>query len=379
MPVVKASLPEFFDILIIGAGPAGSSAAQAAAQKGARVLLIDRRRRIGAPVQCAEFVPQWISCHATFSSKSIIQAVETMVTHLPGQTSYEMKSPGFMLDRSLFDKELVTSAVLSGAEIATETKATGLSSGGVLVDRGSKQEIIKSSVIIGADGVHSSVARWVGQPSVKTLVGLQYEVVIPGPQNHVDIFIHKDYEGGYAWFFPKGRTANVGLGVVPSKTSHLTNLLEDFLHTLKNSKKLSRVEIVSKTGGSIPCEPCPKTVFGNILLVGDAGGHAHPITGAGIFNAVIAGEIAGRVAAEAVAGEDLRYLENYEVEWRETFGKSLSYGASRREFLEENWNKPGVDFEGLIRKTWVGFKEYYEDRKKIPLHPPFSKGEITPL
>jgi flavin-dependent dehydrogenase len=109
--------------------------------------------------------------------------------------------------------------------------------------------------------------------------------------------------------------------------------------------------------------------------VGDAAGHAHPITGAGILNAVIGGEIAGRIAAEAIDRGDLQYLENYEMEWRETFGKSLLYGALKREFLEENWNKSEVNFEGLIRKSWVGFKEYYEDRRKIPLHPPFSKGE----
>ncbi len=77
----------------------------------------------------------------------------------------------------------------------------------------------------------------------------------------------------------------------------------------------------------------------------------------------IGGEIAGRVAAEVIDRGDLRYLKNYEVEWQETFGKFLSYGTLKRELLEENWNKPEVDFEGLIRKTWIGFKEYYQDRK----------------
>jgi len=58
-------------------------------------------------------------------------------------------------------------------------------------------------------------------------------------------------------------------------------------------------------------------------------------------------------------------LKNYEIEWQETFGKSLSYGALKRKFLEENWNDPQVNFEALIRKTWIGFKEYYEDRGKV--------------
>jgi geranylgeranyl reductase family protein len=374
MPEVSET--KSYDIVIIGAGPAGSRAAQVAAQNGVRVLLIDRRQCIGVPVQCAEFVPQWISRHAHFSPKCILQTINTMVTHFFGGASLEMKSPGYMLDRSLFDKELVTSAILTGAQISVETKASSLSSDGVMIECGMKKELIKSKVIIGADGVHSSVARWVGLTPIKTIVALQYEMAIPHSQNYVEVFFHRDYEGGYAWFFPKGRTANVGVGVVQSKLSLLPKLLSNFLNSLKETKKLSRIDIVSKTGGSIPCEPHQKTVFGNTLLVGDAAGHAHPITGGGILNAVIGGEIAGRVAAEAVVKGDLRYLENYEIEWGETFGQSLSYGASKRELLEESWNKPGIDFEDLIRKTWVGFKEYYKDRRKIPFHPPFSKGEI---
>jgi geranylgeranyl reductase family protein len=372
-------MTESYDIVIIGAGPAGSSAARAAAQKGVNVLIIDRRQRIGVPVQCAEFVPQWISGYAHFSSNCIHQTVDRMVTHLPNGISYEMKSPGYMLDRSLFDKELVASAILSGAKVSIETRAVSLSSQGLVVERGSKREVIQSKILIGADGVHSSIARFVGKPSLKTVVALQYEVIMPQPQNHVDVFFHEDYKGGYAWFFPKGKTANVGVGVIPEKTNLLLGLLDHFLDHLVQSSKLSSIEIVTKTGGSIPCGRPRQTVFDNTLLVGDAAGHAHPITGAGISNAVIGGQIAGRIAAEAIEKGDIRYLENYETEWREIFGKFLSYGASKREFLEENWRQPGVDFEGLIRKSWVGFKEYYQERRKIPLCPPLPKEEDAPL
>jgi digeranylgeranylglycerophospholipid reductase len=129
-------------------------------------------------------------------------------------------------------------------------------------------------------------------------------------------------------------------------------------------KILLDIHIVGKTGGAIPCEKPRKTVFGNILLAGDAAGHTHPITGAGILNAMIAGEIAGRTAAQEIKRGYLSMQENYETEWHEAFGNSLIYGALKRQWMEENWNRPGIEFETLIRKTWVGFKEYYEDRKK---------------
>ena len=358
-------MAQTYDIVVIGAGPAGSSAARAAAQEGAKVLLIDRRERIGVPVQCAELVSQWIARYAPFSSKSVLQTIETMVTHLPDGTYYEMKGPGYMLDRSLFDQELAASALLSGAMISTETKGIRLSPEGLVVERGGKKETISSKVLIGADGVHSTTARWLGLPPAKTIVAMQYEVINPLSQNHVDIFFHQDYEGGYGWFFPKGKTANVGLGVVPSKTNLLLKLMDDFLDAVVRSKKLRRLEIIGKTGGSIPCGKPGKAVFDNVLLVGDAAGHAHPITGAGILNAVMGGEIAGRIAAEAVLKGDPLHLENYENQWREAFGKSLFHGACKRQMLEENWNSAKIDLEGLIRKTWVGFKEYYEDRRKI--------------
>lgn len=355
-----------YDIVVVGAGPAGSSAAKAAAERGAKVLLIDRRQRVGVPVQCAEFVPQWIFHHAHFSANCIAQTIDSMVTHLSDGTSYEMKSPGFMLDRSLFDKDLAASAVAAGSKISIETKAVSMSSQGLAVERGTKSEVVQSKVIIGADGVHSAVARFLGQPPLKTIVALQYEVVLSQPQNHVHVFFHKDYEGGYAWFFPKGKTANVGIGVVPRKTTFLSGLMNQFLDHLIDSKRLVDVEIVSRTGGSIPCEKPRKTVLENILLVGDAAGHAHPITGAGVLNAVMAGEVAGRIAAEAVNKGDLNYLEQYQAECEEMFGKALLYGALKRTFLEERWDQPSMDFEGLIRETWVGFKEYYHDRRKIP-------------
>ena len=83
----------------------------------------------------------------------------------------------------------------------------------------------------------------------------------------------------------------------------------------------------------------------------------------------IGGEIAGRIAAEAVSKGDFEHLKNYETEWRETlWGTSFLWGI-KREFLEENWNKSEIGFEDLIRKTWVGFKEYYKEEERT------KKGE----
>lgn len=358
------ALSESYDIIVIGAGPAGSSAALSATKYGAKVLLIDQKQKIGVPVRCAELVPQSISRSIDFSPSCILQSIDTMITHLPDGSAYEMKGPGFMLDRSLFDKELVAAALLSGARISIGTKAIGLAPEGVIVQRAMEKRIIQSKMIIGADGVHSPTARWLGLSYPKTMVALQYEMVISSSQNRVEVFFHQDYVGGYAWFFPKGRTANVGVGVIPQKANRLLSLIDQFAHRLVDANKVTTSEVIGMTGGAIPCGGPHQTVFGNVLLVGDAAGHTHPITGAGIFNAVVGGEIAGRIAAEALKRRDLQYLRNYENQWKETFGESLLYGVSKRGVLEENWNKPDIHFNDLIQKTWVGFKGYYQERKK---------------
>ena len=357
-------MDETYDIIIVGAGPAGSSAAIAAAQRGVKVLLVDQRQRIGVPVQCAEFVPQWISRVVPFSSTSVVQRIERMITYLPDGSTYEMKSPGYMLDRSIFDKELAASAVQEGAHLSVQTRVTGLTPEGVVIEGGEGKKFIRSKVVIGADGVRSSVAQWVSGRRRKEIVAFQYEVVIPRPMDTVEVFFSREVEGGYAWFFPKGKTANAGIGIIPQKANLLTTLLTEFLDRLVDMKGLSGVHVVGKTGGAIPCEEPGRTVFGNVLLVGDAAGHAHPITGAGILNAVIGGEMAGRISAEAVIGKNLMHLRNYESEWFELFGESLSHAASKRQFMEENWNNNNLNFDELIHKTWVGFKEYYKDRRK---------------
>ena len=109
------------DILVVGAGPAGSSAASEAAKYGVKVLLIEKKRIIGEPVQCAEFIPKLILNEVEISRDSIIQEIRGMRTHLPNGKCVESYSFGYMLNRSMFDKELVMKAAVNGAEVRVNT------------------------------------------------------------------------------------------------------------------------------------------------------------------------------------------------------------------------------------------------------------------
>lgn len=350
-----------YDILVIGAGPAGSTTARLSASMGAKVLLIDKKKNPGFPVQCGELVSQWIFRYLPKLSNSIVQRIENIIIHLPDGDCFKMKNPGVMIERSVFDKELLTYAILAGADFSMATKAIEHSPKGVIVEKNGKKELINSKIIIGADGVNSIVSRWIGTPQIKKIHTIQVEAVIFETSSDAEIYFDKKFEGGYAWFFPKGMRVNIGIGIISSKGSNLPYLMDDFLEFQKKSGKLKRLEIISKTTGFVPCEPSQKIISDNIILVGDAAGFAHPISGAGIMNAIISGEMAGTISAEAINRNDISYLENYEREWKGFFGKSISYGFRKRKFLEENWNNPEINFRGLIKSCWVGFKEYYDD------------------
>ena len=112
-----------FDVLIVGAGPAGSCAARAAAEAGARVLMIEKRMKIGEPVQCAEFVPRLLAREVNIPSETIAQEIQGMTTFMPNGEILRKRTPGFIIDRAGFDKALAMDASKAGAKILTGTRA----------------------------------------------------------------------------------------------------------------------------------------------------------------------------------------------------------------------------------------------------------------
>ena len=346
-------------ILVIGAGPAGSSAAISAAKKGMDILVVEQRAKIGVPVQCAEYIPALLVGKLNLGTGFVAQKVSQMRTIMPDGSCTDMAAPGFMIHRDRFDQTLAREAQKLGTKFLLSARAVERTEDGSVVvknRRTGKTVLVTPNVIIGADGPRSKSALWCGVSDRNLLPAVQYKMALHSPMNHTEVYLSPDFYGGYGWLFPKGEMANVGLGIKRQNASQggIRALLDEFVEKLKMDGKI-KGKLLGSTGGLIPASPSESAVYGNILLAGDAAGHTHPITGAGIFAAVSAGRMAGNWAAKAIEENNLEILKKYDHEWRDLFGDTLNRAHAKRQMMEREWDR----FHQVIKSCWIGFREYY--------------------
>jgi digeranylgeranylglycerophospholipid reductase len=345
------------DVLVVGAGPAGSTAARAAARQGVSVLLVERRRQVGVPVRCAEYVPLPVGTYCDLSSPAVtVQPVTAMRTFLPGAEPMENRFPGAMIRRDRFDQELARQAVEAGARLVTGIQVYRRTPEGISAWDGHREVFIRLRVIVGADGPCSLVARWMGQPFGPFLAAAQVSLKLAGPLDHTRVYFDPRIKGGYGWVFPKGDRANLGVGIEAGQPGSLPNILAEFKQE-RIEEGLVEAEEKPAGGGLVPVGGLRDLWLGNMILAGDAAGTCHPLSGAGVGNALISGELAGKAAAAAVIRGVSAPLGTYRDDLQSLLGPSLSRAAAKRRELVRDWNRK--DFVSLIRANWIAFKEYY--------------------
>lgn len=333
-----------YDVLVIGAGPAGSIAAKHAALGGTNVLLIEKKSEIGAPKRCAEGVskegladlgiesnPRWIT--KELDGVRLVSPNRTTVW----LTSNEIELPeaGYILERKVFDKYMAMDAGRAGAEIKIKTLAHGMrkenDSYVVTCEHMGELFEVKAKIVIAADGPESRVARWAGlNTSLKPKnmeSGIQFEMVGVDMENKdvIEFYFGSVAPGGYAWIFPKGDDiANVGLGIVATATDK--SAYEHLLEFVANNPATKNAQPVELNIGGDPVGGMPKKIHAdNLLVVGDAAGQVNPLTGGGIISGMKGGMHAGIVAAEAIADKDYsaKKLSKYDKECRADIGGEI--------------------------------------------------------
>lgn len=334
------------DVLVIGAGPAGSTAARYAAMGGATTLLIEKRTEIGTPVRCGEGVARrWLKEIGIAPSQAFIaHEVEGARIIAPDGTSFVIderiagNETGYILERDLFDRHLAKEAAKAGAEIMIRTTAVGLLQAdgrtvGARCEYFGESFDVRARVVIGADGFESQVGRWAGLAThLRTRdidACLQYTIVgVEGDARFNDFYLGSCAPGGYAWTFWKGSDiANVGIGVNLSKLRDKAEAKKYLDEHIARNPSLARGEIIEEVAGAVSVSlPLERTVAPGLMLVGDAARIIDALTGGGILNACLSGKFAGEVAAQALEegdGSD-RALVEYEHRWRSRLEEELA-------------------------------------------------------
>ena len=332
-----------YDVVVVGSGPAGSVTARFAAESGAKVLIIERRKEVGVPVLCGEGISRKIDEWGMLEGRRwIASKMEGARIYSPDKTCVTLSADiagnetGYVLYRDIFDQELAHQAVKAGAKIMMNTNATGLLKEndkikGIKVKMFDEEIEIESDVIVGADGVESKIGKWAGIDTVLKPKDLetccQYTFTnIDCKEAYCDFYLgNKIAPGGYIWIFPKGKDmANVGIGVLGnlSEAGMPKKLLDEFI---KNNPKLKNGNPIRFLAGAVPVARPVETVRDNLILVGDSARQVDPITGGGITHCLEAGKIAGETIGIAIEQQqfDKETLSNYEKGWKEAFGKKL--------------------------------------------------------
>jgi digeranylgeranylglycerophospholipid reductase len=333
-------LDENFDVVVIGAGPAGSRTAALTAGAGLSTLLLEKRKRIGYPVRCAEGIGprEDVERFLDLDESLVSSTIDGFAVISPGGQRFEADRPGtgFVVDRELFDRRLAELAVEAGAQLRTSHQVTGLlindgaCSGVEVIDLSSGNRYTAGAVVtVGADGVESISPRWAGLKGAYAPREVMScaQLLIDGIDvsgRKIEFHLGRRFApGGYAWVFPKGPdTANVGLGINPEMSGGLraVDYLERFVESRCPDGSRGRLVV----GGTVVARGLRSLATDGFVAVGEAANQNNPFSGGGIINALEGADLAAETAIDAARRGDVsaRRLGRYTRRWNRTTGRA---------------------------------------------------------
>lgn len=341
-----------FDIIIAGAGPAGSMAAISASKAGRKVCLLERKKEAGIPVRCGEGIGrQGLLDHIEPRPEWICNTITKSVMISPSGTRIELSaSEDFILDRKKMDSDLVKEAVESGTSYFSETPVVSIKKNGVEYECITPEKTFSAKCLILADGVESRLARYLGWDTTLPLSDVETcafaRIISPLIEKNTCIFYtgNKVAPGGYAWIFPRAvGEANVGLGISGNRSEpgKAKQYLQRFIEAEFPGSRVSNLHC----GGVPVTRYIRPLVRDGAMLVGDAARQVNCLSGAGLAYSFYAGKMAGKIAAEAFNGNNFNqnHLRSYEKKWAKSFGKQQQRSYSLKKYVEKYADDPFLD------------------------------------
>lgn len=342
---------EKYDVLVVGAGPAGSMAAMKAAEGEAETLIVEKQKLPRFKL-CGGNIANWVVVKLGIPEE-VLDRKYTSITFCtpPKYEKQNFPVPGayWGVYRDRFDYHLTEMAVKAGAEVRDgihirDVIKEGGAIRGVVTSDG---EQIHADVVIACDGVYSLIARKSGlwdkwftergeswKDNVAFCMGVEMkldnDVIDERFGDSYVIFTGKEIAPlGYGWIFPKDGMVSVGVGSAAGMMDKKPDeYLRYFMKHPAAAQFLEGGEVVLERGAYIPYRRAfTPSYMAGLLVAGDAAGMVSPITGEGVFFAVRAGLEAGVTAAEAVQSKDFSasFLSRYEERWMKTIGTNLEF------------------------------------------------------
>jgi digeranylgeranylglycerophospholipid reductase len=325
---------EYYDVAVIGAGPAGSMAAKYASLSGASTVLIEEHASIGWPVQCAGLLGKLAISESELSpGKYAIRSMRGALVHAPGGCALSFKAKSdkaWIVDRRLFDRALALEASRNGADLRLSSSVRSIRTeekSSILTISGAEDWQAEAKVVISAEGAKALIARRAGiEPSRKYLSGAQVEIPfrVDDLQKVEMFFGNKIAPGLFAWVIPlREDAARIGLCTQKSAYDCLKRFLN--LEAVRDRILGAPFDLVV---GALPMGPPKSTVAKGVIAIGDAAGQVKPTSGGGIYPGLVCAKVAGSVAAQAAEDDDIstRRLAEYDTKWRAEIGHELDIG-----------------------------------------------------
>lgn len=352
-------MQEVCEVLIVGGGPAGLAAAEAAAKLNVRVVILERQNEIGYPVHTSG--GSWIS---DMKALAIPEDLYHPITHVifvsPHSEVHLNYHPAVacVLDVRGVYQHLASRAIAAGATLhVRHTVEQAIMEGGRVLgvmakNHRSERISVRAPMTIDASGFsrHIGVRTEMGRAFHRYGYGAEYDMYAPNyPQDELFLIMGNKYAPrGYAWAFPRGNgRVRLGVGVLhPDCDDDARAYLDSIMHDLPQlSDKFKNASPVEYHTGLFPSEgPLEHFSRDGLLVAGDAGGHGSTLVGEGIRFAIYSGQMAGTVAAEAVKAGDTSaaFLGRFDKQWRARFGRDMdiSYMINKRiaNYSDEQWD-----------------------------------------